>query len=56
MTLTDEQRAHEVALKFAELKCKQADELARLNGKKETISFSQIYLDAYQDLLKRLRG
>lgn len=56
MTLTNEQRAHEVALKFAELKSKQLDDLSRSNGEVKSISFSQLYIDSYKETLNKLNS
>jgi hypothetical protein len=49
MSLTNEQRAHDVALKFTELKFKQT-------GESSKFSFYETYLVAYEEILKKLNS
>jgi hypothetical protein len=56
MSLTNEQRAHDVALKFTELKFKQTDEINRLTGESSKFSFYETYLVAYEEILKKLNS
>ena len=56
MSLTHEQRAHDIALKFAELKFKQSDELNRLTGEVTKFSFYETYLGVYDEVLKKLNS
>ena len=56
MPLTNEQRAHDIALKYAELKFLQQDDLARKSGQVTELGFLDTYLEAYNNAMEKLQS
>ncbi len=52
--ISNEQRAHEFALKYAELKFEQLNKLSKATNSIDSLSFSDLYIEAYNIMLEKL--
>lgn len=52
---SNEQRAHEVALRYTEMKFKQIYEMKKVEDNLNPLSFSEVYVEAYKLMEERLK-
>lgn len=52
--ISNEQRAHEFALKYAELKFEQLNKLSEVSHSIDSLSFSDLYIEAYNVMVEKL--
>lgn len=52
---SNEQRAHEVALRYTEMKFKQIYEMKKHEDNLDPLSFSEVYFEAYNLMEERLK-